>query len=311
MNGDGVRAEAARRYTEQKKVYDDAFTKSYNAHQEQAKAERDYILADPKTRLELERAHLANLKTRRDIEADPGERQRKDEEHALKIQEHQMKVREAQAKEQVRVAYGNLPEPIRSHLDESKKTTTSAVGSLEAIRNARQAMEAGTVFGIEAPIKLNYYRVRAMAGDKDAARIVAATETYQTSLGPLAADAIRQFGGAQISNEDRRIGMQMSGADITRNEISARRMLDTAERFAEAQIKEHRQKLDSILKDQPPGLRTIYDVRDPMPAIPVGGAAPKAAAPVGSIVDVGSEAEAEKLPKGTKFRLNGRTGTVQ
>jgi hypothetical protein len=208
-------------------------------------------------------------------------------------------------KEATRATYGNVPSFVMDDLKDRKTKAATAVGSIEGINNAKLAMEAGTVFGVTAPAQLLYYRARATAGDQNAQRIVTATETFKNNLGPIAAAAIKAYGGPQISNEDRRFGLQMSGADITQDEASARRLLDIAERSAQAQLKDHRQYLDTALKNQPPVLRQMFDVPDPLPGIPVPAAGPKA------VVDVASEAEAQKLPSGTRFRLNGRTGTVK
>ncbi|HEY5807738.1 MAG TPA: hypothetical protein VIT67_07205 [Povalibacter sp.] len=62
MVGEGKRAEALALFTQQKKVYDDAYTRSYNIWKEK-KAKFD----DPASNLSLEQAHLANEKTRREL----------------------------------------------------------------------------------------------------------------------------------------------------------------------------------------------------------------------------------------------------
>jgi hypothetical protein len=226
----------------------------------------------------------------------------------LELQEQASKLRAAQAQEQSRTAFGTLPDHVVSYLSEGKKNALAAVGSLEGLRNAREAMNAGTVFGIDAQAKLLYYRARAAMGDPDAQRIVAATETFKTNLGPVAQAAIRAYGGTQISNQDRLFGLQMSGADIGQNEASAKRLLDIAERSAQAKIAEHRSDLDDILQGQPPRVKRMFDVPEPVASTPFPAKPSPQAAPV---IDVGSEAEAQSLPQGTRFRLNGRTGTVR
>jgi hypothetical protein len=222
------------------------------------------------------------------------------------LKQQRLTTQQAQQKQDLEAQFGNLPQHVHEYLAKGKENTMLAVNSLEGLKNARMAMDAGTLFGIDAPIKLLYYQARAAAGDADASRIVAATQNYKTSLGPLAAQAIRAYGGTQISNQDRIMGMQMSGADVSLDEKSARRLLDIAERSAVAKINEHRGDLDNMLQKQPPMLRRMYDVPDPLAPVPAdkGAGAPK---------EFASEADAAaaRLPRGTKVRINGRMGTVQ
>lgn len=201
-----------------------------------------------------------------------------------------------------RAQFGNLPPAVHEYLSESKKTALGAVNALEGVRNAKEVVDAGTLFGIAAPAKLAYYQLRAEAGDKEAARIVAATQTYKTALGPVAAQAIKAYGGTQISNEDRRQGMAMAGADVSLDEKTARRMLDIAERSAIAKINEHRGDLDTMLQNQPAMLRRLYDVPDPLTGMPSA-----------KRTDFPSMEEAQKanLPVGSRFTINGKKFKVQ
>lgn len=82
-------------------------------------------------------------------------------------------------------------------------------------------------------------------------------------------------------------------------------MLDIAERSAIAKINEHRGDLDNLLKTQPPTLRRLYDVPDPLTAMP----AEKAAAPP-SFATM-QEAEQANLPRGTKIIVGGKRFKVQ
>ena len=242
---------------------------------QQAAAERKMAEDSEKTRYQADvQRYEAERKEEQAWLAGAGEREDKKRMRDLQVQEHQQKVKQAQEAEQLRQTYGNLPAPIASHLEESKKGAAVASASLEGMANARQAMEAGTIFGFGAEAKLIAYQVAAAAGNKYAARIVAATETFKTNLGPAAQAAIRAYGGAQISNEDRRFGLQMSGADISQNEESARRLLDIAERSARAKLVEHRDTTETFLKGQPEILRKLYHVPDPLPGVAVRGGAP-------------------------------------
>jgi len=221
--------------------------------------------------------------------------------------EERKKRQEADA---LKAAYGNLPEPVRKHLDESTTTAKTAAGAIEAVRDARAAMEAGTVFGFGAEAKLQAYRAAAAAGNADAQRIVAATQTFNTSLGPIIQATIKAYAGKDVSKSELQFVTGMAGGDISRDKLSAERMLSVAERAANETIRNHKDTLETMLKGQEPTahpvLRSLYGVREPLPGVPI-----PTAAPAGPVIDVRSEEEANRLPPGSRFRLNGRTGTVR
>jgi hypothetical protein len=231
------------------------------------------------------------------------------------IAQHNLAIQKAAEDAKVREQWGNLPTFVQKDLTEGRDIAKASVGSLEALRNARETLESGTVVGTAAQARLVYYKARALAGDKDAERIVANTQSFQSSLGPAVMAAVKAYGGPQISNADREYAAAMVGSDISLSESAIRRIIDIGERSAKAAISEHRERLDRDLKGNE-SLRRFFDVPDPKPALPMdrgGSAAPAAASPAAaSVVDVGSEADAMKLPVGTKFKLpNGRTGTVR
>jgi hypothetical protein len=169
---------------------------------------------------------------------------------------------------------------VAAHLDTSTQLAKTAAGSLEAFSNAKVAMDAGTIFGFGADAKLNAYRLAALAGNKDAARVVAATETFKQNLGPIIQSTIKGYAGSQISNRDLDFARQMAGQDITLNKESAQRLLAIGEQAARQTIKEHGEKVDAALAGQPeqarPLLRSMYYVREPLPSVAVG---PSSAAP--------------------------------
>jgi len=205
-------------------------------------------------------------------------------------------------------AYGNLPDYVRTHLDTSKEKALAAVGAQEAINDAKLAVNSGALFGFGAEAKLQAYRAAAAAGNKDAERIVAATQSYKSNLGPIMQATIKTYAGKDVSKQELEFVQKMSGSDISLDPDTVMRILNIAERNAQENIRSHKGMLDSMLAGQQPSahpaLRSLYDVREPLPAVAV-----PSTVPAGPIVDVRSEEEANKLPAGSRFRLNGRTGT--
>ena len=282
MRSDASRAEAQRRYIEQRTQQHEDFVRHWGIWKEDTQQKQKYELATPEHDLMLEEKRGQIL-----------------------AQEYEQRKRADEEKQRAR--YGNLPEYVVKDLEGSRDKAHASVLSLEAMRNAKEALDAGTVVGPLAKVKLAYYRTRALAGDPEAQRIVANTESFSASLGPTVMSAVKSYGGPQVSNSDREYAAAMSGADISLSEGAIRRIMAIGERSANAAISEHRLKLDRELGDKPP-LRRYFDVPEPQPAIPIDRGGAKKDAPV---VDVGSEAEANALAPGTRFRLNGRTGTVR
>lgn len=245
-----TRAEARRLYEDQQRIQREDFARTWQLWKENRQKRQEYELKLP----EIEATRT----------------------------EQQLRLKNAQEAETLKATYGNLPAPIATHLDDSTKNAKAASGSLEALNDARVAMDAGTLFGAGADAKLLYYRARALAGDKDADRIVAATETYKTNLGPIIQATVRGYGGTQISNKDLDFARSMAGADITLNKETAERLLKIGEQAARYTLQEHRARVDNLLSGQPPKaqetLRSLYNVRDPLPGVAVGGGSPPATA---------------------------------
>jgi hypothetical protein len=223
-----------------------------------------------------------------------------------KLKQEKYSTQKQAEEDQLKGAYGNLPPHIHTYLKDSKDKAQSAVGALEGLGNAEAALNAGTLFGIDAPARLLWYKAKAAAGDQEAARIVAATETYKTSLGPVAAQAIRSYAGPQVSNNDTKLGFMMAGADYTLNEKSARQLIDIAKRSGLAALNEHRDNMDTMLKGQQgeERLRRVYDVPNVMPGVPMPGGGPASFA-------TEEAAKASNLPDGTPIMINGRRARIR
>jgi hypothetical protein len=178
-------------------------------------------------------------------------------------------------------------------------------------------MDAGTIFGFGADAKLNAYRLAALTGNKDAARIVAATETFKQNLGPIIQSTIKGYAGSQISNRDLDFARQMAGQDITLNKESAQRLLAIGAQAAHQTIKEHGEKVDAALAGQPeparPLLRSMYYVREPLPSVAVGGGGPSSTAPGSAPVPAGGSAIAAPagVAEGTIATMPGKPTLIR
>jgi len=203
------------------------------------------------------------------------ERKAKAKELQLGLDTQAADLRAKLRQENVEQAFGNLPGHVVADLTKRQASAQTAVDAITAMNNAKLAMDSGTIFGLGADAKLLYYRARAFAGDQDAARIVASTENFKNNLAPLALKMIHGVGGSQISNEDRRVGTQMAGSDITQNRQSAERLIEIASRAAQNEINIHRAYLNMALQGQPARLKSMFDVQEPLPGIPFRGPAPQ------------------------------------
>jgi hypothetical protein len=235
----------------------------------------------------------------------------------LQTQEHQQKVKLAQEAEQVRQVYGNLPAPVAKHLDESKVTATTAVQAAEAARDARIAMDNGALFGFGADAELLGHRALAKAGNENSKRIVAATQTFQSNLGPIVQQVVKGIAGRDVSTKELEFARAIAGGEISLDKDSADRILAIGERMSRQTLQSHKATVDTLLKGQPatahPALRSLYEVREPLPGVAMPGGKPdEASSATRPIVDVPSVEEAEKRGVGFRFRLpDGRTGTVK
>jgi len=232
-----------------------------------------------------------------------------------KLQKGAAEVTAAQAAEQARIFHGNLPEPVRKVLDESKESAKLSVGVIDAIGNAREAQKYA-VHGPGANWKLNYYRLKAETGDKEAQRIVQASQTYQSDLTPIL-QSLLKIAGKDISTKELEFLRSISGADLSLDKTSADRMLTIADKIARKKLADHTDTVETMIQGQGekalPTLRKLYDAGAPIGSTPLVDTMAPADQPM---VPVASDEEARAIHARTnapvRFKLpNGRTGTVR
>ena len=193
-------------------------------------------------------------------------------------QERQQALDEKQRANAAIAAYGNLPEPARKHLDDSKTAAMTAVGATEAARDARVAMDNGALFGLGAAAKLQGYRALAATGNKDAARIVAATQSFQSNLGPIVQQIVKGIAGRDVSRQELEFGRAIAGGEISLDKDTVDRVLAIGERMSRQTLQNHKTTVDMLMQGQPssaqPALRAMYDVREPAAGMAMSGGKP-------------------------------------
>lgn len=194
---------------------------------------------------------------------------------------------------------GGSDKQIFDTMGESATAARAAATGLNALREARSAVEGGIVSGVGADINLTMRRVASALG-ADPSKVVN-TETFRSAIAPQIAAVMKAtVGSTQISNADREFAEKAAGGSITLNQGSIKRLLDIMERANVGLIETHQKRLDAVY----PGSgnfgreRALFGVEAP-------------AAKAGGPVRVRTPAEARQLPSGTEIILpDGSPGRV-
>lgn len=156
--------------------------------------------------------------------------------------------------------------------DEMKERATAAqtaVTGLNALREARKAVQGGGFFGAGADTRLAFAKVGQLLGFDDG-RIVN-TETFRSAVAPQVAAIMKAtVGSTQISNADRDFAEKAAGGSIQLDEKSINRLLDIMERGSGVIIDGHRELIDSVYPETEDGKfrreRALFGVRVPKAA---------------------------------------------
>lgn len=123
---------------------------------------------------------------------------------------------------------------------------TNANEVIPTIGRMREALRSGDVItGIGADARLQAARALAAAGNRDARRVVAATEAYLNDSGRLRVGMAKTL-GPNPSDADMRILEQVTAGNIGQNQDSLLSTLDQGFRFAESR----QQSLGALLNSQ-------------------------------------------------------------
>lgn len=198
---------------------------------------------------------------------------------------------------------GGSDKQIFDTMGESATMARAAATGLNALREARVAVEGGMVSGVGADINLGLRRVASALG-ADASKVVN-TETFRSAIAPqIAAMMKATVGTVQISNADREFAEKAAGGSITLNEGTIRRLLDIMERANSGLIETHQKRLEAVYPASGNfgRERALFGVE-----APAGGGQQGRGEPV----RVRSPAEARQLPSGTPIILpDGSPGRV-
>jgi hypothetical protein len=220
------------------------------------------------------------------------------------VEKEREAITEARQKNTLRAQFGNMPpDEIFKHLTDSTKVASSAAKSLAASQAAMAAFNApgGVITGSGANQKLDIAKFFTAMGLVDKGDLIANTETFRNAMQPVVASIMHQTSGtSQLSEGELRFAQRAAAGDITLDPQSIRQLMTIIDKGSRGVIDSHQKKVDVLFGDNPQA-KAVYGVEAPKP--------PAAAA--AGVVDVASEAEAAKLPPGTKVRINGRIGTVQ
>lgn len=146
---------------------------------------------------------------------------------------------------------GGSDKQIFDTLKESSDAARSASTGQIAVQQARQAVQAGGIFGAGAEGRLALQKIGAQLGVADPSKIVN-TETFRSAIAPQVSAMMKAtVGSTQISNADRDFAEKAAGGSIELDPNTITRLLDIMERANDAIIERHQQKLDAVYPDGP------------------------------------------------------------
>lgn len=140
---------------------------------------------------------------------------------------------------------GGSDKQIFDAMEESAKAARASATGLDAIRNARGAIERGGIFGAGADIRLGLQKLGGVLGLDQSQ--VENTETFRAAIAPQVAAMLKAtVGSAQISDSDRKFAEAAAGGSIQLNEGSIRRLLTVMERAGNVALQQHQRRLDAV-----------------------------------------------------------------
>jgi hypothetical protein len=190
---------------------------------------------------------------------------------------------------------GGSDEQIFKQMTESATSARAAVTGLNALREAKKAVDAGIISGAGADLNLGLAKVATFFG-ADPTRVTN-TETFRSVIAPQVAALMKAtVGSTQISNADREFAERAAGGSISLDSTSIKRLLGIMERASVISIADHQDRLNTVYPDEGGKFARERAV------LGLPGSAP---------VRVRSPAEAERLPSGTSIILpDGSVGRV-
>jgi hypothetical protein len=216
---------------------------------------------------------------------------------ALKVQQEAETLKKSQQENALRAQFGNLPpDEVFKQVNASRALAKGAQQALVASRNAMDAFDKGAITGIGANQKLDVAKLFTALNLTDQGDRIRNTEVFRNAMQPIIASILHQTSGtSQLSEGELRFAQRAAAGDITLEPGSIKELMRIIDKRSNEMINDHQTLTGALFGKDNPQANALFGVERPP----------------GTVVEVGSEAEAAKLPVGTKVRINGRTGTVR
>jgi hypothetical protein len=202
----------------------------------------------------------------------------------------QEKYAKAAASSQSVTLGGGSDEQVFKRLEKSYDEAQSASRGLVSIREARNAVESGGIFGYGADKRLALQKLGKLVGVDDAGKIQN-TESFFAAIAPLVGATLRQTSGtSQLSEGELKFANRAAAGDPTLDEKSILKVLTILEKINHGSMGEHQRRLNAIYPEAEDGKykreRALFSVSEPAtqsPPAPAAQSAParKPAAPDG------------------------------
>ena len=221
----------------------------------------------------------------------------------LKMQQEKEALAKAQQESRLRAQFGNMPpDEVFKQVTASKTQAMAAKQALTASQAAMGAFDKGAITGTGANQRLDVAKLFTGLGLVDKGNLIANTEVFRSAMQPVVAAILHQTSGtSQLSEGELAFAKAAAAGNITLDAQSIRTLMGIIDKRSQEVLKDHQTMMSALFGDNNPQAKAMFGVEGPT----------RAPSAPGAVVDVANEAEAQKLPKGTKVRINGRTGTVQ
>jgi len=148
---------------------------------------------------------------------------------------------------------GGTDAQVFTEIKDSYKLAKSAASGLKGLQEAKKAVEGGIVSGAGAELQLQLRKIASSAFGVEDEKITN-TETFLSAISPQIGAIIQaNFGGAQISDGDRKFAQDAAAGRISLDGSSIKRILSIMERSNKAILEDHNRKVDAVYEDAPDG----------------------------------------------------------
>ena len=164
------------------------------------------------------------------------------------------------------VGKGREREPFLKEFSTDKEVASKVAGQLRQTKIMDEAIRNGSLAGMGADFKLNLNRVGAAIGSKDAAKVAAATEQYQSAAKSLIGYGIMLVNGRdpRVTEGDLKQAQGITG-DINLQQASQKKILDVMREDMYGKINDYEDKREFYLRGDPQHRMFKVDVPETAP----------------------------------------------